>query len=244
MKNPTAFLLLLSFLLLIGCIEDSSLVDWSEPTTESADELVIKNCNTVQQAAKDFAAQNNGVYPVHTDSDTTLLGNTLIDLLPNGERLENPYTHAMTEPINGIADNPGETGYDGYGHIYVISGFGSDSLIVILNNVEELEDTVIANCLVVQQAVEEWAAQNNDVYPGCVGWDFNLEGNTVIDLLPGGVRLVNPFTRCASEPVDGHAANPGETAYVPQMREGVNIGYVITGMGHTSGPSLIVISKP
>lgn len=184
MKNSIIWLILLSFLLFYGCGEDSSPVDSSEPTQETADDLVINNCIAVQQAAKDFAAQNNNVYPVDTDSDITPLGKTLIDLLPNGERIENPYTHARTEPINGIADDPGETGYDGYGHIYVVSGFGRDTIIVILNNVEELEDTVKAYCVVVQQAVEEWAAGNNGVvYPDNVDTHRNMEGNTVIDLL-------------------------------------------------------------
>jgi len=238
------FMTSLLLVLFYGCSEDGNIVDLSESTQETPDELVIQNCTTVQQAARDFAAQNNNGYPVDTDSDTTLLGNTLIDLLPNGERLINPYTQSRTEPINGVADNPGETGYDGYRHIYVVSGFGSDEIIVILNNVEELEDTVRANCYTVQQAVESWADQNDGTYPNDVGTHRNLAGNTVIDLLPGGVRLVNPFTRVASEPRYGTAANPGETCYRPAVGEDAIIGYYITGMGHTSGPLLIVIHKP
>jgi hypothetical protein len=46
--------------------------------------------------------------------------------------------------------------------------------------------------------------------------------------------LPNPFTRANTEPVDGAAANPGETGYEPVLDgSGANVGYIITGMGKT-----------
>ena len=235
-------LITLSFLFLYGCSEEVDSVDYSSALQETADELVIKNCTTVQEAARAFAAQNDGSYPTDTDSDRTLLGNTLIDLLPNGERLENPYTHAVTEPICGVAANPGETGYSGYSHIYVISGFGSVSTIIMLDNIEELEDAIRADCFIVQQAVEDWADQNNGTYPGNIGTHENIEGNTVIDLLPDGIRLINRFTLASTNPLDGIACSPGDISYKPQEGESSTVGYVITGAGHT-GNTIIYITK-
>ncbi len=89
-----------------------------------------------------------------------------------------------------------------------------------------------SNCHTVQLAAEDFAVQNDGVYAGNVGVDVTPAGQTITQMLPGGVLLENPFTRLATEPVDGAAAaNPGETAYAPVVQNGVNVGYTITGAG-------------
>ena len=109
------------------------------------------------------------------------------------------------------------------------------------------EQQVIANCYTVQKAVEAFAADNDGVYPWNLGMsaksqDTNLSGDTVIDLLPGGVRLENPFWNVNSEPFDGSAASPGQTGYRPQTpAPGIPVDYVITGFGVEKG--IITITK-
>ena len=95
------------------------------------------------------------------------------------------------------------------------------------------EQQVIANCYTVQQAVEAFAADNGGVYPSDISADMTPSGDTVIDLLPGGTYLENPFQGVNTVPNVGAAAYPGETGYVPTMDGGVVIDYVISGFGES-----------
>lgn len=107
---------------------------------ERAKECTVKsNCHTVQLAAEDFAVQNEGVYAANVDMDITPGGTTILDLLPGGGRLLNPFTMVATEPVNAAAANPGETGYQvvvqgGMNVGYTITGFGEKVVILTLNN--------------------------------------------------------------------------------------------------------------
>jgi type IV pilus assembly protein PilA len=91
------------------------------------------------------------------------------------------------------------------------------------------EASTKSNCHTVQLAAEDFAVQNDGVYSGVVA--------NIIPMLPdvdgdgAGDQLENPFTKVRTEPVDGAAANPGETGYVPTVDAGVNVGYTITGFG-------------
>jgi prepilin-type N-terminal cleavage/methylation domain-containing protein len=94
------------------------------------------------------------------------------------------------------------------------------------------EASTKSNCHTVQLAAEDFAVQNDGVYGGAVA--------NIIPMLPdatgdgNGDALENPFTKARTEPVDGAAANPGETGYVPIVDAGVNVGYTITGFGKTA----------
>lgn len=97
------------------------------------------------------------------------------------------------------------------------------------------EASTKSNCHTVQLAAEDFSVQNDGVYAANVGVDLTPGGDTITSMLPGGVLLENPFTKIATEPVDGNpAANPGETAYAPIVQGGVNVGYTITGFGKTA----------
>ena len=95
------------------------------------------------------------------------------------------------------------------------------------------EAAVKSNCHTVQLAAEDFAVQNDGVYAANVDADATPGGDTIVDMLPGGARLQNPFTKANSEPVNAAAANPGETGYLPVPQNGVNVGYSITGAGKT-----------
>lgn len=93
------------------------------------------------------------------------------------------------------------------------------------------EASVKSNCHTVQLASEDFAVQNNGVYAANVGVDTTPAGATITALLPSGALLGNPFTKAATEPVNGAAAAAGVTGYVPIVQGGVNVGYTITGFG-------------
>ncbi len=93
------------------------------------------------------------------------------------------------------------------------------------------EASVKSNCHTVQLACEEWAIMSGGIYPLDVDTDATPAGDRIVDLLPQGVRLANPFTKVNTEPVNGAAADPGEIGYVPLIANGVGNGYTITGCG-------------
>lgn len=90
---------------------------------------------------------------------------------------------------------------------------------------------VKSNSHAVQVAAEDFAVKNGGIYPADLT-DAGTTGETVIDGLPQNQRLLNPFTRARTEPIDGAAVNKGETGYEPVVDgTGANVGYVITGVG-------------
>lgn len=101
----------------------------------SMKEQVLENCLLVQASVERFAAENGGRYPYNT-ADATPAGDTLIDLLPGGMLLENPFHHHRTEPVDGAAAVPGQTGYmcavnsQGNATGYLITGYGLKGEIV------------------------------------------------------------------------------------------------------------------
>ena len=142
MKKTLVVPVLLCCCVLSGCRDDGTPVDppVSPPLLQQLtpqEEQVVANCYTVQEAAEAFAAENNGGYPQDTWVHVTPLGNNLVSFLPGGVRLENPFTQIRTEPMDGLATLSGYTGYvaiwDSMIVGYTISGFGVDSLVIILS---------------------------------------------------------------------------------------------------------------
>jgi len=227
-----------------ACSEDPAelIIEPSEPTIEELEAKVIENCQTLEAALEEFASFNNGACPIDIYSDTNDLGLTVIDYLPGGELMENPFTGERTEPVDTIATEPGQTGYylksPLYPALYYIYGFGETHVIVELSNREELEQKVIENCFIVREAVMRFALLNGGVYPYDIGVDINLEGDTVIGLLPGSMLLENPFHLVRTEPVDYTARQIGEVGYWPVYVGASNVGYTITGVGAEGGVTI------
>jgi prepilin-type N-terminal cleavage/methylation domain-containing protein len=97
------------------------------------------------------------------------------------------------------------------------------------------EASVKSNCHTVQLAAEDFAVQNDGVYAADTDTDA-APGQTIVQMLPGSVRLENPFDKTVTVPLSaGNAANPGETGYVPldPDGDGINDGYQIDGFGKT-----------
>lgn len=124
---------------IIGILASMAIYSFKRMRERAKESAVKSNCHTVQLAAEDFAVQNEGVYAANVDMDATSAGMTILDMLPGGLRLENPFTQAVTEPVNAPAVNPGETGYQpivqgGINVGYTITGFGENALILRLTN--------------------------------------------------------------------------------------------------------------
>ena len=100
------------------------------------------------------------------------------------------------------------------------------------------EAQVKSNCHTVQLLTEDFATQNNGVYPTGLA-DQLPDTRTLTDFLPGAQLLVNPWDNAHTEPRDGAPANPGEVGFIPHLTNGVADGYAIQGFG-TSGIVLIV----
>jgi len=105
------------------------------------------------------------------------------------------------------------------------------------------EAAVKENCHTIQLAAEDFAVRNDGVYSAGAA-DVVITGQTIVDLLPGGALLTNPFSKAATEPHFAAAALPGETGYVAIVQNGINVGYQIDGVGKDPalGP-IIVLSN-
>ena len=217
----------------IGCGEDTVLPEQEFLTQEK---LVIMNAKRVLSAVKGFAAHNDGLYPMDVDEDTNDEGLTLIEYLPRAFYLQNPYTGDFTEPHTGVVARPGEIGFKLlYGSIrtaYTVVGRGLNSTLIIYSNIPDLDAIVVTNTRIVQTAVEAFAAESGGLYPYNVDSDISQAGNTVIDLLPGGEYLENPYEPGTPRevPQNGYPGWGG-VGYEVRNEGGVNVGYSITGSG-------------
>ncbi len=241
MKTTIIAALILTLAISIGC-EEYTIVDSQAPTVQELEAIVKGNSLTLIEAVEEFANDNNGYYPQNADSDTTLTGKILIDYLPEGERLVNPFTGVKDQPINSTASQPGEIGYfklQPYYNIYSIQGYGVSSIIVEHDNIDETEALLIKQCLEIQQAVEEWRVDNNEIgnhYP-CQTSDYNQLDNLLQDYLDGGQLLENLFTGAKTEPVvwGNFYYFPGQIGYKCHEVNGVSVGYSIAAVGHVRG---------
>ena len=102
---------------------------------ERAKEAGVKsNAHTVQLAAEDFAAQNDGVYAID-DSSALPTGDTIADLVMPS--VSNPFDNSDATPVvwTGSADAEGRIGYDSSmepGVRYVIDGQGDGGVVLLL----------------------------------------------------------------------------------------------------------------
>ena len=116
--------------------------------------------------------------------------------------------------------------------IGVLAAIAVPNFVRMIVNAKEAG--VKSNSHTVQMAAEDFAVQNDGVYATDLSSTCAMSGETIVQMLPQNTFLENPFTGAASVPVDGAAAVPGETGYVPIVDgSGTNIGYTITGHGKT-----------
>lgn len=219
------------------------------------DEMVIRNCLLVKAAVEAWSVEAGGGYPWQCD-DENAAGHSVIDLLPGGQPLVNPYHAGDPQPSGGWScdASPGDITYlgcqtDEGGNGYIISGRGESGEVCRYsvnwpgNGLAAVDSLTIENCYKVRSAVERFAAENDGMFP-IDSTSRTPLGRRPTDFLPGGTLLRNPLTSARTEPVWGCAAAvSGETGYIVVQDEyGDNVGYIITGFG--CGNQIIVIEGP
>jgi len=121
-----------------------------------------------------------------------------------------------------------------------LAGCGSDDTDLPTAPVDTIpaltkDDSVLANCELVRAAAEAFALDNGGMYPE-TKWTAGSNGKYLIDYLPGGMPLRNPYAGDFHEPVDGESWVEGETGYLSVHDDaGDPTGYIVTGTGAQGG---------
>jgi hypothetical protein len=242
-------------LVLPACGEDSTEPPPAPEAGESAfDRQVRENCEAVYATALAYYT-DNGAY--------TTDGRHLLPYLPDGERLVNPATGVATEPISPrrFPMPAGATGYRAMWDMtpdwdvqqigFVVVGRG-EHCDMVLSNIDSIdvclakEEAVVENCRIVAAAVDAFTLENDGRYPSGDN-EVNNAGLTVMDYMPEGRLLANPYYGWRTEPQWGVAAGyTGQTGYTPidPNGDGVMDGYGIDGIGGDGVTVIYYLSCP
>ena len=93
------------------------------------------------------------------------------------------------------------------------------------------DELIIADCYVVRDAMEAFAAENNGLYPQGLN-DQSDTGHAFLSFLPNDARIVNRFTDLATLPVYiGYPQWPGEIGIMLFPEWSNPVGYRVVGRG-------------
>lgn len=109
-------------------------------------------------------------------------------------------------------------------------------------HLSRIDALVVANCITVRAALEEFAFLNYWVYPSS-GLDAIYTGDCLVDLLSRGCYLENPVTSYSTEPSWHSAGPPGGTSVEPINAYTVTVGYTISGTGEEGGVNITTMTN-
>jgi type II secretion system protein G len=137
-QNGFTLIELMIVVVIIGILAAIAIPNFVRMQDQAKAAAVKTNCHTVQLAVEDFSTRNDGIYPATTGSSLPD-GMQLVALLPQQQLLENPWTRAPSEPIDGNASGPGQTGYvsinqGGVITGYTIDGYGRDQVVIVIQS--------------------------------------------------------------------------------------------------------------
>ncbi|MFC1663320.1 type II secretion system protein [Patescibacteria group bacterium] len=128
---------LMLVVVIIGILAAIAIPNFISMQTRAKEATVKSNTHTVQLAVEDFGVQNNGDYPRNL-LDTTRRGDSVIDMLPGGKSLENPFSKETNVPVDCCPQLEGTTEYqpfdndnDGTIDGYNLVGYGKGGAAVI-----------------------------------------------------------------------------------------------------------------
>lgn len=139
-SNGFTLIELIICIVIVGLLAAIAIPNYVRMTDGAKEARVMSNCHAVQTAVEYFAVLTEGEYAADL-SEIAPNGETLLDLVSKGGALlENPFTKVASQPVDGLADEPGETGYesrvdaDGLRTSYSVSGYGKRGLVIVLSN--------------------------------------------------------------------------------------------------------------
>ena len=95
------------------------------------------------------------------------------------------------------------------------------------------EELIIADCYVVRDALETFAAENGGVYPRGLN-EISDAGHSFMSFLPGGTRMMNRHTGLSTAPVFYHPQWPGEVGVHLLPSGPTPVGFRVVGLGRDS----------
>jgi prepilin-type N-terminal cleavage/methylation domain-containing protein len=118
-------------LIVLGILTAIAIPNYVAMTNKAKESKVKENCHSVQLAVELCATSTNGVYP---DANEASIVANIVPELPGSQRLRNPFTDAITEPVAGAAAAIGQTGYQatvqlGVNVGYTVTGFGKTQMV-------------------------------------------------------------------------------------------------------------------
>lgn len=207
-----------------------------------AHDVTVANALLVLDAAKRYAADNDGEFATDVAGDTDKNGNTLQDHLPNGRLLINPYMSVQVEPQDGLGlAVPGAIGYNGADSgtgiidVFAMEAYDCNGgiMLTMLPYETQYGEIIWSGSYQLRFAIETFASASGH-YPHDLDLETTPGGKTVLDLLSEvswehTPYFVNYYNQEHYVPVLGIATGNFSVGYQPIETAGVVTDYVITG---------------